>query len=345
MTETTDPRGRPSDAADAIMPMLAGYQLSQALYVVARLGVPDALAGGPRPVAEVAAEVGAHPGHLARVLRALAMVGVFRTEAPGVFALGPLGGPLCGDTPGSLRDLAITMHETQYEAFGSLLESVRQGRPAADLRFGEPFWTWLERRPGQVERFTRAMANVTATVQSPLLALYDIGDAQLVVDVGGADGSVLVKLLDGRPDARGVVFDLPHVVPAAAAVLDAHGIAERVQLVGGSFFDRLPAGGDRYVLSRVLHDWPDEACGRILANVREAIAPDGRLVVMEYVVPEGDVPHFSKMLDITMLAMLDGKERTESEWHALLRGSGFEPLRTVTVGTDISAIEAVPSGT
>jgi hypothetical protein len=316
--------------------------LSRAVYVITRLGLPDALAAGPRPLGELADEVGANADFLGRVVRTLAMVGVFRTGADGVVALGPLGRALVADEPQSVRDLTLVVHETQWDVFGELLECVKQGRPAVDICHGESYWSVLERDPAQAERFTRAMADVTATVETPLLALYDIGDPELVVDVGGADGEVLVQLLARAPGARGIVFDLPHIVPAAATVVEAHGMSDRVELVGGSFFDSVPAGGDRYMISTVLHDWADDEVDRILANVRAAIRPDGRLAVVEHLVPEGDEPHFAKILDLTILAILTGRERTEAEWAVRFRKAGFEPERTISAGTGLSLIEAVP---
>jgi hypothetical protein len=320
--------------------MLAGFQLSQALYVAARLGVPDALAAGPRPIAALAAELGVDRASLARLVRTLTAVGVFRSEGPGRYGLGPLGPTLTTGTPGSVRDLAIMWLETHYGAFGRLLDGVRQGRPAADLHYGEPFFSWLGRHPDHVARFTGAMADLTASLKAPALARFDLGDARLVVDVGGADGAVLAQLLADAPAVKGIVYDLPHVVGAADDLLARHDLADRVRGEGGDFFTGVPAGGDLYVLAFVLHDWSDAECVRILANVRRAMAPGGRLALIEFVVPDGDEPHPAKMIDLTMLGMLTGQERTRDQWATVLGLAGFELTGIATAEGEVSIIDA-----
>jgi hypothetical protein len=302
--------------------LLAGFQLSQALYTAAKLGVADALVDGPRPVADVAAAVGADPAALRRLLRTLASVGAFTETEPGVVGLTPLGATLASDTPGSMRDLALMWMETHYAPFARLCDGVKAGRPAAELHYGEPFFAWLGERPEQVARFSGAMANLTNGIKAAAVAQLDVGGASTLVDVGGADGALLATILALHPDLNGVLFDLPHVVSGAGKVLAGAGVADRVEVVGGNFFEGVPTG-DTYLLSFVLHDWSDAEAGAILRAVRAA-NPSAALLLLELVPPPGDQPHMAKMIDLTMLGMLTGHERDEQEWQALLAAAGFE---------------------
>lgn len=228
--------------------LLAGFQISQALYVVAQLGVPDALVNGPRPIAEVARELGAHPDAVGRIVRDLTMVGVFTETGPGTFGLGPLGHTLTSG-PGSMRDLAIMWMETHYAAFGELLHTARTGEPAANKYYGESFWTWIEKHPHQIIRFSAAMANLTDGLKAGAIDGYTFGSPETIVDVGGASGSVLAQFLTRSPTSKGILFDLPHVVASIGDALTSLGIADRTTVIGGSFFESVPAG-DLY-LSRL----------------------------------------------------------------------------------------------
>jgi hypothetical protein len=311
--------------------LLSGFQISQALYVAAKLGIPDALVDGPRPVAEVAAAVGADERATRRLLRTLASLGLFTHDGGGTVSLTPLGATLATGTPGSMRDLALMWMETHYDAFGELLDGVRQGKPAADLHYGMPFFGWLSGQPEQIVRFSGAMGNLTGGIKAAAIAGTVVEDAGTIVDVGGANGEMLASLLARHPQARGILYDLPHVVPGSAKAIAEVGLAARVEVVGGDFFTSVPAG-DTYLLSFVLHDWADDECVTILERIREANA-GARLVVVEFVVPPTDEPHMAKMIDLTMLGMLTGCERTESEWRALLARAGFT----------LDAIESGPS--
>jgi hypothetical protein len=320
--------------------MLAGFQVAQALYVVAALGVPDRLVDGPLPAAALADLVGADPDALRRVLRTLAGMGVFSEVAAGTYALTPLGETLSSDHPGSMRDLAIMWMETHYAPFGHLLEGVRTGQVASDLHYGRPFFDWLSEQPAQVARFTGAMANLTDGIKAGAVSSVSLEGVTRLVDVGGADGAFLSLVLAAHPDVRAVLFDLPHVVADAPKSLAARGVADRVECVGGSFFESIP-GGDGYILSLVLHDWNDEQALHILGNVVQAGGPGARLYVVEAVVPPGDTPHMGKMIDLTMLAMLTGRERSATEWRGLLDAAGFAEVTINETPTPLSVISAV----
>ena len=320
--------------------LLAGFQVSQALYVTAKLGLADALIGGPRAVEDLAAIVGAAPAPLRRLLRTLSALGIVSQTSDDHYAVTPLGETLASGTPGSMRDLAVMWMETHYLPFSELIATVRDGRPAAERYYEQPFFEWLAPQPEMVATFSRAMANLTDGIKLGAIASYDFSGAGTVVDVGGADGTLLAFVLANNPSATGVLLDLPHVVPAAEKLLAERGLSQRARVVGGDFFAEVPAGGDLYVESFILHDWNDEECVRILENVRRAASPSGRLVMFEFVVPPGDVPHMAKMIDLTMLAMLTGCERTEPEWRALLARAGWRLERVVDTVTPLSVLEA-----
>jgi hypothetical protein len=321
--------------------LLGGFRISQALYAAAALGVADQLVVGPAPVKALAERAGAHAPSLHRLLRTLASVGVFTEPQPGVFALTPLGQTLTSSQPGSMRDLAIMWMETHYAPFAELIHAVRTGRPAAEHLYGEPFFAWLSHHPEQASRFTGAMANLTSGgFKTAAIASLPLDGTRTIVDVGGADGTVLATILAAHPHIRGVLFDLPHVITDAPRTLARHGVDDRVDCMGGDFFESVPAGADAYLVSVVLHNWPDQQAQRILANIAAAGGSGARLLMIEFVVPPGDTPHPSKMSDLNMLAMLDGKERTETEWRELLTAGDFTGIEIHQTGAPLSVIQA-----
>jgi hypothetical protein len=321
--------------------LLAGFQISQALYTVAKLDVATLLAERPRPVEELAVAVGADVESLGRLLRALGSIGLFHQSAPGTYEPTPLGLTLARDTPGSMHDLALTWMETHYAPFGQLLDAVRTGDNAATTYYGKPFFEWLAGDTEQVAQFTGAMANLTDGIKAAALANYRLPECEVVVDVGGADGTLLAMLLAGDPGAtwRGIVFDLPHVTPAAAKLLADRGLGDRISVASGDFFDTVPEG-DVYVMSMILHDWDDESCADLLRTVASSARPGARLAAVELVVPADDSPHMSKMIDLTMLGMLTGKERTDDEFRRLLAAGGFRLDRVLDTGAPLSVLEA-----
>jgi hypothetical protein len=326
-----------------MMNMLVGYQLSQAIFVAAKLGVADALLTGPRTTAELAQTVGADEQALARLLRSLAGSGIFSQVEPGVFALTPLARTLASTEPGSLRNLALMLMESHYGPYGELEHAVRTGTPAADKYFGKPFWAWLLDHPREAATFTGAMADLNHGLKDGAVASYDFRGLEVIADVGGADGHVLGQILAQTPEARGILFDLPSVVGSAEEQPLTMAVIDRVEIVPGDFFDAV-LQADGYVLSFILHDWSDEECLKILDNIRSRIPEDGRLIIMELVMPPGDTPHLSRMSDLNMLVMVSGKERTEPEYAQLLAAAGFELRKTFATAGPMSLIEAVPVG-
>jgi O-methyltransferase domain/Dimerisation domain len=337
----------PADGRHAVPPavqmvqLLAGFQLSQALYAAARLGVADCLRSGPKNAAALAADVGADARSLHRVLRTLASIGVFTETPDRLFGLAPLGETLTQDNPASMRDLAIMWMETHYGPFGGLLDTVRTGRCAATTFYGQPFFSWLGDHPEHVQRFSRAMANLTGGIKLGAISSCDFTNAGRIVDVGGADGTVLAHILAATPGATGTAFDLPHVVADAEPRLAAYGLGSRLKLAGGDFFTSVPQGADTYLLSMILHDWSDAEASRLLANIKAAAPAGARLVAFELVVPDGAEPHMAKMIDLTMLGMLNGRERTQAEYRLLLEQAGFKFEGVTATPTPISIITAL----
>lgn len=338
-TEPAAPAETPPPAV-AVMQMLSGFQISQALYVLVKLDVPTVLADGPSTVAALADRAGARPDVLRRLIRTLAPLGLFHRRDNDVVELTPTGAVLSRSHPDSLCHVATYFMETHYLPFSELLHTARTGENAAQHYLGQPFFDWIVERPDLVEVQNRAMASA---LRGSIYADYRLPDGKVVADIGGADGTALAALLSAAPDRLGILFDLPQVVAEAPDVLAEAGLSDRVEIVPGDFFVKVPTA-DVYVLSTVLHDWDDELSARILGSVARAAAPGARLVLAEMVVPDGDEPHLAKLVDLTMLAMLTGKERSLDEWAALLAGSGFALDRVVPSASPFSFIEATRLG-
>lgn len=326
-----------SELATRMATLLAGFQISQALYAVAKLEIPAALLDGPRPVTDLAAEAGVDPDLLRRVLHVLTGQGVF-THAPGdAFALTELGTTLTTGAPGSVHGLAMFWMETHYQPFGALLDVLRTGRTGTEIVHGQTFVEFLGSHPEHIPSLTAAMADMTSGPQAEVLSGYRLPPGT-VADIGGADGSVLVALIADEPDRQGIVFDLPDVVASAPTRIAAERLTERVRPMGGDFFESVPSA-EVYLLATVLHDWNDEDCLRILRNIRTAAAPGARLVVVDVVLPDGDEPHLGKIADLTMLTVAGGRERTRAEFTSLLTEAGFRLDRVVGGAGTYSVIE------
>lgn len=326
-----------------LLRMMTGYWVSKALNVSAELGVADLLRDGPRTSDELAAACGAHPPTLYRLLRALSSVGVFAEGEERRFALTPLAELLRSDVPGSMRALARMYGSEQYRAWDGLLDSVRTGEPAFDRTFGASYFDYLGRNPEAGAVFNEAMTGWTTQVTDAVVAAYEFVGMNTVVDVGGGHGLLLATILRAHPAMRGVLFDLPQVIAGARPLLEAAGVADRCAAVGGDFFASVPDGGETYILAQILHDWDDERCRVILENCRRAMRPEGKLLVVEQVLPPANEPAFGKWLDLHMLVLLTGRERTEAEYRALLRASGFELTGVIPTSSGAGIVEAIPA--
>ncbi|MFD7162909.1 methyltransferase [Streptomyces violascens] len=327
-------------AADMLR-LLGGFEISQALYAVARTGLADLLLSGPRPVTDLAEAAGVRSDLLRRLARTLAAEDVFTLdEAEDTVGLGPLGTTLATGTPESVRNVALMWMETHYLPFAELTQTLRDGSPSADRVLGQPFFDWLGQDPAKVATFSAAMADLLRTLRQDALASLDLAGVGSVVDVGGADGTALAELAERHPDLRGTVFDLPHVVAAATELLSARGVADRVTAVGGDFFASVPGPADCYLACFILHDWPDDRATRILENVRAAAAPGARLFLVETVLGEGTQPQIANLMDLTMMGMLGGRERTRDHWQTLLATAGFRLDRIRPTKGPMCVIEA-----
>ncbi|MDT7602574.1 MAG: hypothetical protein QOF61_571 [Acidobacteriota bacterium] len=327
-----------------MLQMIAGFWVSRAIYAAAKLGVADLVADAPKSVEELAAATEMHAPSLYRVLRALSSVGIFAEDGEGRFAQTPLSATLLTDAPGSLRWLAMTeLGEEHYPAWEELLFSVKTGERAFDRRFNKPVWEFFAENPENARIFNNAMTGTTAMIIEGVLGAYDFSTARQLIDVGGGHGELLASILKASPRASGVLFDAPQVVAGARERLEAAGVAERCEIVGGDFFESVPAGADAYTLKWILHDWDDEQSVRILKNVRRAITDGGRLLIIEAVIPKGNEPHFGKFIDLNMLVMTGGRERTEDEFRALLNASGFRLARVVATASPVAVVEALPA--
>jgi len=328
-------------APAAMMGLITGYWVSQAVGVVALLGVADELAAGPRDSDDLARAVGADPQALYRVLRLLASLGLFTQAPPGSFALTPLGDTLRSDSPGSVRNFAITETAAgHWLPWGRLHESVRTGQPMAREALGMDLFEWYSKNPDEAGYFSAAMGNLSALAASELVRVYDFSGVRTVADVGGAHGVLLAAVLQANPAARGILFDLPHVIATAGDAIASAGLSERCELMSGDFFEAVPEGADLHLLKQIVHDWNDERATRLLQNCHRALAPAGTLLLVEMVIPSDNRPSPAQAMDLNMLVLLGGQERTEEHFERLLRAAGFRLERIIPTHSPFSVIEA-----
>jgi SAM-dependent methyltransferase len=326
-----------------MMGLVTGYWVSQAVGVIAQLGVADQLAAGPRGSDELARAVDAEPRALYRVLRLLASLGVFEEASPGSFGLTSLGETLTSDAPGSVRNFAIT--ETapgHWLPWGRLLESVQTGRPMAREALGMDLFDWYAQNPEEAGYFNAAMGNLSALAASELVRVYDVSAVRTVADIGGAHGVLLAAVLGANPAARGILFDLPHVIATAEEAIAAEGLSTRCELVSGDFFEAVTEGADLHLLKQIVHDWDDERATQLLRNCHRALAPEGTLLLVEMVIPPDNRPSPAQAMDLNMLVLLGGRERTEVEYQRLLQAAGFRLARVIPTHSPFSVIEATP---
>ena len=291
---------------------LRGAMTTKALAIVADLGIAEALADGPQPVADLARGAGVDSDALYRLLRALASDGIFAEEESGVFRSTEASELLLG--PG-WTEFAHLFGGVFYQAVADLDRAVKSGEATFPDAFGSDFWSWLGADRQERAVFDRAMAGERWR-KAERLAELDWRDGETVVDVGGGNGALLVDLFRRRPGLRGIVFDLPETDR------DENALGDQIEFVAGSFFERVPTG-DTYVLSAILHDWADETATAILRTIRASAPPGARVLIAESVIPLGNEPQGAKWLDLLMLVLAGGRERTEREWRGLLEGAGL----------------------
>jgi len=326
--------------AQAVLQVIAGFWLSRCVYIAAKLGLADLVQESPKTPAELAVLTGTHAPSLYRVLRALASSGWLHENDDGRFGSTPLSAGLLTGVPGSLRALATTeLGEEHYPAWGNLLFSVRTGELAFDNVFGMPNWQYWAGHDEHAQVFNRAMSEMTAVIEPAVLAICDFSPFTTIVDIGGGRGTLMSSILRAYPAARGIVLDLPHVIEQGRQLIAEQHVEDRCELVPGDFFKEVPRGGDAYILKWVLHDWDDERSIAILKNCHRAMVPDGRLFVVEAPLPRRNEPSLHKLMDVNMLVMTGGRERTEDEYRTLFDAAGFELTRLTVTPLELAVLE------
>jgi ubiquinone/menaquinone biosynthesis C-methylase UbiE len=324
--------------------MIWGGLMQQCICVAAKLGIPDLLAEKPQTADELAGRTDTHAPSLYRVLRLLASTGVFAETGEGKFTLTPLSELLRSNVPNSMRDFAIMLGEDwMWHVWLELMHSVKTGEVAHDKVQGMSSFEFFEKNEKAGRVFNRAMTNLSQMVVPAIVEAYDFSGAAKIVDIAGGHGFLLAGILKANPQLQGVLFDLPFVIKNAGELLEAEGVKDRVELVTGNFFESVTSGADIYMMKHIIHDWNDEQSVRILKNIHRAMNDDGKLLIVEMVVPVGNEPSPSKMLDIEMLIMEGGKERTEKEYRELLAAANFRLTRIVPTHSPYSIVEAVKS--
>ncbi|WP_075737225.1 methyltransferase [Streptomyces acidiscabies] len=325
-----------------VLQIITAGWLAQAVSATAELGVADTLADGPRTLAEIAAATDTHAPSLYRLLRAGADIGLFTERDDKVFELTPLGDTLRADSPASLRNFAIwTGLPAERYAWAGLADAVRTGHTAFPEVLGKSVWDYLHDHPEVLGVFDRAMTEASRQIIAPVVAAYDFGRFGTIVDAGGGRGALLAAVLASAPGARGILYDRPEVIASAGQPLRDAGVAERAELVAGDFFESVPGGADAVIFSNILHDWDDEQSRRILVNAREALAEGGHVLLVEAVLPDRPRPSPTvSLMDLDMLVVAGGQQRTAAEFGALLADSGLKLTRIVP-GGHCSVVEAV----
>ncbi|AGB24570.1 O-methyltransferase [Mycobacterium sp. JS623] len=325
----------------AMMEMITATWASQAITVAAQLGVADALAGGPLTIDELAARVDADADALSRLLRALISRGIFRRRRDGRYQLNSLADTLRSDAPVSTRSAArFYGSKEQRERWTLMIDAVRTGNSVVPALRGRSSFDYFADQPELAELFNQTMTSVSQMTDTAVVAGYDFGVYPTIVDVGGGHGPLLAAILAAAPGTRGVLYDLPSVVANASGVLREQGVAGRVLIAEGSFFDSVPSGGDAYLLKNIIHDWPDEKALQILRNVRAATGPQATVLLVEFVIPKHDREFPGKWVDLEMLLNLGARERNETEYRDLLSQAGFRLTRVIETASPLSVVEA-----
>jgi hypothetical protein len=337
------------DGTEALPPhfqlvqMGTAYWVSRVVYAAAKLALADLLADRPKSAGELAGATGTDETSLYRLMRTLAGLGILSEDAGHRFSLTTLGEALKTGAPGSARSAILTFGgELRWRSWGEILHCVETGKTGVEKAFGMNGWAYLDQHPQERSWFEEAMIAFHGHEPAAVAAAYDFSEFKTVVDVGGGTGHLLATILEHYPGPRGVLFELPDVVDEGSALIQSRGLTDRVTVEGGDFFKGVPAGGEAYLLSHVIHDWDDDRCLTILKNCRKAIDSGGRLLIIEMVLPEGNTPHIGKLADMEMLIIAGGQERTEQEYSTLLEKTGFRLARVVPTESEAHVVEAVP---
>ncbi len=324
-----------------LMNFIIGKWVSKPIYVAAELCIADLLGDGPRSIEELASASKSHAPSLYRMMRALASVGIFRETDSKQFELTPMAEFL---KSGAMRSIALMFNsDWNDKAWGLFLDSVKTGDTAFEKAHGMSVSDWLENNPQAEEVFSKANAFKAVHSHRAIIDVYDFSDINTLMDIGGGTGTLMAEILEANPKIKGTVAETPSVAKIAKEEIQARGSKDRCRVVECDFFEEIPAGSDAYLMSHILHDWSDEKCRLILKNCHRAMKGESKLLVVEMLVPKGNEPHISKLLDLEMFVITGGRERTEAEYRELLESSGFKLSQVIPTKESICIIEAVPS--
>jgi O-methyltransferase domain/Dimerisation domain len=325
-----------------IIMLARSYAPSACLYAAVKASVPDHLAGGPKTVAELARASNTKEDALYRILRALASIHVFRETAPRTFANTPVSEAIRSDAPNSARDAVLFMADPLHmKIYAELTHTLETGETALKKISGmEPF-EFFRKNAEENKSFNAAMVSITRQMIVPVIEAYDFGESGTLADIGGGHGALLATILQKRPGLRGILFDIGHVAEGAKPMMESSGLASRCQIVGGDFFQGVPAA-DNYVMKSVIHDWDDARAITILKNCARAMRDaKGKVILLEMLIGAANEPGLAPWIDIEMLAVAAGRERTETEYGELLARAGLRLARVVRTASPLGVIEAV----
>lgn len=337
-TQTINAGGPPPEAI--LMQMLFGPLMQQCICVVAKLKIADLVSVSPQTVEELAAKTNCNQDALYRVLRLLASVGIFVKDKDQKFGLSPIAALLRSDIPNSMYNFAIMMGEDWlWRNWGELMFSVKTGKIAHDKVHGMSSFDFFTSNETAGNVFNNAMTNLSKGVVEPIVEAYNFSGVIKVVDIAGGHGMLLAGILKANLQVKGVLFDLPPVINGAGELLEKEGISDRVELVSGDFFQSVPTGADTYIMKHIIHDWDDALGIKILKNLRSAMNENGKVLIIEMVIPEGNEPSPSKIMDLQMLIMEGGKERTAEEYKILMEAAGLKLTRVIPTKSPYSLVE------
>lgn len=320
---------------EAMMDLIGGFWIARSIYLAAQIGIADAFDDQPKTIAQLATATNTEPQPLYRLLRALASVGIFAEVSDHCFVLTSLGATLQSNSPDSMRYFAMAQMGYDHSlGWSNGLHSLRTGKIAFDAAAGMSVWDHYAQHPENAQIFSRSMTNAGTAIAQAVAASYDFSQFKTIVDVGGAQGSLVSTIVRSYPHLKGILFDLPEVIANVS-------VNDKVQPVAGNFFESVPSSGDGYLMRWIIHDWDDEKSSIILKNCHRAMPDHGKLLLVESIIPSGNEPSPAKFIDLIMLLLTGGRERTEAEYRSVLRSSGFELTRVIPTPSMVSIIEAV----
>ncbi|WP_212004907.1 methyltransferase [Chitinophaga sp. HK235] len=324
-----------------ILQHITNHWVSCCLYAAARYNIADILVAGPKDLESLATETGTHAPSLYRLLRLLAAHEIFEEVSPRVFANTPMATALIGNMYGSMKSFLLIELGEFYTPWGNLVETLKTGNTAFDEYYQTNLWGYYKANEEKGLNFMKAMTNLTGFCDTAILEKYDFSPFQTITDVGGGNGALLTAILKKTPGTSGIVFDEPYVVEQTAAIIAADAaVKDRCSTIGGNFFEQVPAGTDAYMMKMIIHDWNDEDSIKILSVCSRAMRKDSKILIIDGVVPEGNTLHGSKLMDMNMLVVTGGKERTVAEFDELFRRSGLRLTRVVDLSiSEVSIVE------